>query len=402
MLVILGWFNIYAAVYSDDVVLSIFDASQNSGRQFYFILVTIILLIAILTIDLKFFENFGIGFYIIFCLMLVSVLIFGKEINGAKSWFQIGPLGLQPSEFAKFSTALVLAKILSDHNVRLDKSEVLLKIAGIILFPVALILLQPDAGTALVFFAFVLVLFREGLTPVPIVLALVFGIVFILTLLVKDLYLYIGAFGLALLFFLLGKKTTKRGLYGLLGFFILAGMVYSFDFVFNKVLKERHQNRIMVLFDSELDPQGVGYNLYQSKLAIGSGGLTGKGYLKGTQTKGDFVPEQSTDFIFCTIGEEHGWIGSFFLIVLYVGLILRVIFLAERQKWRFVRVYGYSVACILLMHFALNISMTIGLFPVIGIPLPFFSYGGSSLWSFSILIFILIKLDAHRMQLLNR
>jgi rod shape determining protein RodA len=266
-----------------------------------------------------------------------------------------------------------------------------------------IILLQKDTGTALVFSAFVLVFYREGMSPFLILVGIGVTIIFILTLLVENEYILFGIIGCVwLTLLLLGKKKRKRVTIITLAALMLMGTIKSVDFIFNNVLKEHQQKRIRVLLNPDLDQLGAGYHVYQSKVAIGSGGPYGKGFLKGTQTKLKFVPEQSTDFIFCTIGEEHGWIGSFLVISLFVVLLFRVIFLAERQKSRFARVYGYSVACILFFHFTINIGMTIGLFPVIGIPLPFFSYGGSSLWGFTILLFILLKLDAHRLQVLDR
>jgi rod shape determining protein RodA len=269
--------------------------------------------------------------------------------------------------------------------------------------PMALILLQKDTGTALVFTVFVLVFFREGMSPFLILVGLGGGVIFVLTLMVENqIYLYAGIFVILVIAILMGRKKLKRIVLLTLGALAIVGVIESVDYIVTDVLKPHQQNRVKALINPDADPLGFGWNVTQSKIAIGSGRFFGKGFLQGTQTKYDFVPEQSTDFIFCTIGEEHGWIGSLFTISLFIALMLRVIFLAERQKHRFARVYGYSVACIFFFHFAVNIGMTIGLFPVIGIPLPFFSYGGSSLWGFTILLFILIKLDAHRMQVLQR
>jgi rod shape determining protein RodA len=264
-------------------------------------------------------------------------------------------------------------------------------------------MLQGDTGTALVFTAFVLVFYREGLTPMILILGVAAAIIFILTLLVENqIYLHLGILATLVLLILTGKKTFKRIAWLSVGAILIAGVIESVDYVITDVLKPHQQNRIKALINPDADPLGYGWNVTQSKIAIGSGGMWGKGFLKGTQTKFDFVPEQSTDFIFCTIGEEHGWFGSLIVVSLFVALLLRLIFLAERQKSRFSRVFGYSVASIIFFHFAVNIGMTIGLFPVIGIPLPFFSYGGSSLWAFTILLFIFLKLDAHRMQMLTR
>jgi rod shape determining protein RodA len=275
-------------------------------------------------------------------------------------------------------------------------------IFAMIVLPMGLILLQKDTGTALVFTIFTLVFFREGMSPFIIILGLAAGLIFILTLLVNEYYLF-AAIGVILAgAILLGKKKIKRIAILSAAAVVVCGIIVSVDYVVTNVLKPHQQNRVKALINPDADPLGFGWNVTQSKIAIGSGGFSGKGFLKGTQTKFDFVPEQSTDFIFCTIGEEHGWLGSLFTMSLFVALMLRVIFLAERQKNRFARVYGYAVACIFFFHFAVNIGMTIGLFPVIGIPLPFFSYGGSGLWGFTILLFILLKLDIHRSQVLQR
>jgi rod shape determining protein RodA len=310
---------------------------------------------------------------------------------------------LQPSELAKFATALALAKYMTSHNFRIDRIQNQIVIALLIGIPAILTVLQGDTGTALIFGAFILVLFREGISPVLLIVGISFAVLFILTLLVNNhLILYGAVAGLTVLMIALGPKTFKRIALIVGAALLVAITIRSVDFVFNNILKPHQQSRILVLLNPNTDPLGAGWNVTQSKIAIGSGGINGKGFLNGTQTKFDFVPEQSTDFIFCTIGEEHGWLGSFVLISLFVILLLRIVTLAERQKHTFTRVYGYSVAAILFFHFSINIGMTIGLFPVIGIPLPFFSYGGSSLMSFTILLFILLKLDAHRAQMLAR
>jgi rod shape determining protein RodA len=301
----------------------------------------------------------------------------------------------------KFATALAVAKYIGTVGFKMDQIRNQIRLFTIIGVPMAVILLQKDTGTALVFTAFVLVFYREGMSPFLILVGIGVAIIFILTLLVEYiLFAIIGCVWLTLV--LLGKKKRKRIMVLTATALMLIGTIKSVDFIFNNVLKEHQQKRIRVLLNPDLDQLGAGYHVYQSKVAIGSGGMWGKGFLKGTQTKLKFVPEQSTDFIFCTIGEEHGWVGSLMVIVLFVALLFRVVYLAERQKSRFARVYGYCVACILFFHFTINIGMTIGLFPVIGIPLPFFSYGGSSLWGFTILLFILLKLDAHRLQVMNR
>lgn len=403
LLVVAGWLNIYAAVYDETAAASIFSLSVNSGRQLIWIGISIVVMIVILVIDLKFYDSFAWIFYGAMIFSLLYVMVFARDISGAKSWIEIGGARLQPSEFAKFTTALVIAKVLRDSSIRIDRQNILLQLVLVIGLPMGLIVLQGDTGTALVFTSFIIVLYREGLSPIPILLGIAAAIIFILTLLVPNhWFLYVPIVVLAGVLILVGQKTVKRISLILAGALVISATIVSVDYIFENVLKPHQQNRLRALLNPDADPLGYGWNITQSKIAIGSGGPWGKGFLNGTQTKFDFVPEQSTDFIFCTIGEEHGWLGSFLLIALFLTLIVRVVFLSERQKWRFARVYGYCVASILFFHFAVNIGMTIGLFPVIGIPLPFFSYGGSSLIGFTILLFILLKLDAHRMELLIR
>lgn len=401
-IVTLGWLNIYAAVYDETIIQSIFDTDLNSGKQLIWITSSVALIIIILTLDYKFYNAFGYLIFVGIILLLIFVLLFGREVAGSKSWFEIGSLRLQPSEFAKFATALAIAKFAGESNVRVDRFKNQVILGALIGIPTILIIIQGDTGTALVYSSLILVLFREGMQPLPLMLGVSMAVIFILTLLVDNNILYISIISITTLFVLLNHKHLKRIALILAGAILISGVILSVDYVISDVLKPHQQNRIKALINPSADPLGYGWNVTQSKIAIGSGGFSGKGFLKGTQTKFDFVPEQSTDFIFCTIGEEHGWIGSFILITLFVTLLLRIVFIAERQKWRFARIYGYSVASIIFFHFAVNIGMTIGLFPVIGIPLPFFSYGGSSLWSFTILLFILVKLDAHRMQVLVR
>lgn len=402
LLVFLGWLNIYAAVYDEQLHSNIFDISLNSGKQLIWIGTSILLIIAIMVIDFRFYNSFAYVFYAVVMLLLLMVMIFGREVAGAKAWFEIGPFRIQPGEFAKFATALAVAKYLENSTVKLDKAKDLLVLGALIALPALFILLQNDTGTAMVFAAFVLVFYREGLAPIFLILGIAGVTIFVLTLLVNEIYLMIGVGILTLLIIGIGKKTTKRIITIVAGASLIVGVILSVDYVVDNVLQPHQQNRIKALINPSGDPLGYGWNVTQSKIAIGSGGLAGKGFLEGTQTKFDFVPEQSTDFIFCTIGEEHGWIGSLVLISLFLFLLMRIVFLAERQKSRFARVYGYSVASIMFFHFLVNIGMTIGLVPVIGIPLPFFSYGGSSLWSFTLLLFILVKLDAHRMQMMVR
>ena len=400
----MGWLNIDAAVYDPENFKSIFDLETNSGKQLLWIGTSVILITFIMVMDFRFWDSFSVILYGTVVLMLLAVLVFGREVNGAKAWFEIGSFRLQPAEFSKFITALVLARFLQRSDKKVGEFKNLSIIAMIIGTPLLLIFLQPDPGTALVFAAFLIVLYREGLTPVPLILGLAAGALFILTLIVPQIYMVIGAIILAVIVISLGQKSWQRfiGVIGTLAFVLV--IIFSVDYLMNEstILKPHHKNRVLVLVNPNIDPLGVGWNVTQSKIAIGSGGFLGKGFLDGTQTKFNFVPEQSTDFIFCTIGEEHGWLGSLVLVGLFVTLLLRVVYIAERQKSRFARIYGYSVASILFMHFALNIAMTSGLVPVIGIPLPFFSYGGSSLWAFTILLFLLIKIDSHRLDVFGR
>lgn len=401
-IVFLGWLNIYAVTYDPESNLSIFNIYINSGRQLIFIAGAFVIIMAILIIDMRFYETFAYIIYgaILFLLLLVPII--GKEVGGNKAWLGIGSFGVQPSEFAKFATALAVAKFMGSIGFRMDNIRNQAILFVMIGAPMILILLQKDTGTALVFTVFTVVFFREGMSPFLIIAGIVAAIIFVLTLLVNEYYLFAGIGVILVSAIILGKKKPKRIAYLTAGAIALCCIIKSVDYVVTDVLKPHQQNRVKALINPDADPLGFGWNVTQSKIAIGSGGFFGKGFLQGTQTKFNFVPEQSTDFIFCTIGEEHGWLGSLFTMGLFMALMLRVIFLAERQKNRFARVYGYSVGCIFFFHFAINIGMTIGLFPVIGIPLPFFSYGGSGLWGFTILLFILLKLDVHRMQVLQR
>ncbi len=404
-LVIMGWLNIYAAVYDAqemEVVQSLFDLNLNSGKQLLWIGTSALMIVMLMAIDFKFYDNFAYVIYGAVMLLLVAVLGAGTVVSGSKSWFQIGSFRLQPAEFAKFATALALARYLSMPNTPLEKKDTQLYVAAIIGLPALLILLQNDTGSMLVFSTFIFVLYREGLPGVYPGLALT-GIILLILILLVDKYWLIGGMAvLAVLFFMMIPRRINNFI-KVAGFWALCSiMVIGVEFVIENVMQPHQQKRLQVLVNPDVDPLGDGWNVTQSKIAIGSGGFWGKGFLEGTQTKFDFVPEQSTDFIFCTIGEEHGWIGTTIVIMLFIGLFMRLMFLAERQRTRFSRVYGYSVVSILFFHFMINIGMTIGLFPVIGIPLPFFSYGGSSLWSFSILLFIFLKLDAHRGQVLAR
>ena len=402
-MVMLGWINIYAVVYDEGVHQPIFSLTLNSGRQLLFIIASFFIIMGIVILDMRFYEAFAYVLYGIILVLLFMVPIIGKEVGGNKAWIGIGSFGVQPSEFAKFVVALAVAKYVSSVGFRMDNLRNQAILFALIGVPMALILLQKDTGTVLVFTAFIFVFFREGMSPFLMVVGICAATIFVLTLLIPNqLYLH-GAILVTLALLIgFGKKKLKRIVILSIGAIIIMGVIESVDYVITRVLKPHQQNRVKALINPDADPLGYGWNVTQSKIAIGSGGFFGKGFLKGTQTKFDFVPEQSTDFIFCTIGEEHGWLGSSVVIALFVALLLRIIFLAERQKNRFARVYAYGVVSIFFFHFAINIGMTVGLFPVIGIPLPFFSYGGSSLWGFTILLFILLKLDAQRGQVLQR
>ena len=450
-LVMLGWINIYAAVYSDEHQ-SILDMGQRYGKQLIFIIAGVILAIMVLTVDSKFFAAFATHIYIITIFLLIAVLLFGKEVNGARAWFEFGNIALQPAELGKFATNLAIAKCISQFDFKIQKLRSYLLLGAIIGLPAILIIMQNDTGSALVFAVFILVFFREGLSGMVLFWGFAAAALFVLSLLLDEfkllifllsisvaaygvlrlsikealigLLVIVGTFGLiwlidallglggtpfqlllitttiiAVLFIAFGILHHNKQVWRILLFFIFAiGISMSVNYFYKNVLIIHQRNRIDQVLGIKTDKLGAGYNVNQSKIAIGSGGITGKGFLNGTQTKYNFVPEQSTDFIFCTVGEEWGFVGSTFVVGLFLLLLIRVITLAERQRSQFSRVYGYGVACILFFHFAINISMTIGLAPVIGIPLPFFSYGGSSLWAFTILLFIFLRLDASRTE----
>ena len=399
ILVVFGWLTIYSASF-DSPDASMFDISQRYGKQALWIGLALVLAFVIMIIDAKFFSAFSLWIYLFIMLVLIGVLLFGKTVAGSKSWLQIGGIAIQPAEFAKFATALALANYLGKLNVDTNKLKTKITAVAIIMTPMLLILLQNDTGSALVYFSFILVLYREGFSGIFIVLGLIIGMLFVLTLLFGKLYLIIGLAVITILGIWLSRKLRKN-YKTILGIFVLSTLfVFSVNYAFEEVLQPHQRNRIKVLLGMMHDPRGVGYNVNQSKIAIGSGGLTGKGFKQGKLTRYHFVPEQSTDFIFCTVGEERGFIGSSVLILLFLALLIRLVLLAERQRSAFSRIYGYGVASVLFFHFMINIGMTIGLMPVVGIPLPFFSYGGSSLWAFTILLFIFIKQDANRLNVL--
>lgn len=402
-LVFIGWLSIFSAKYNE-LHPSIFDFSMEYGKQLMWIGIALFFGFIILLIDAKFFNAFSLWIYLFFLASLVVVLTYGKATKGATSWIEFGPVKFQPSEFAKMATALALAGYLGRLDVDLRKRKDQIVSFTLILIPMALVLLQNDTGSALVFISFILVLYREGLPYAGWLMAagLAAAILFVFTLLwtEKVMYIILGILlFLSVLFLLLNRK--RDAIIPLIIVFAIGfGFVFSVNYAFNKVLQDHQRSRIEVLLGMKDDPKGDGYNVHQSKIAIGSGGFAGKGFLQGTQTKYDFVPEQHTDFIFCTIGEEGGFLGTATVLVLYIALLLRIINLAERQRSTFSRVYGYSIAGILFVHVAINIGMTIGLMPVIGIPLPFLSYGGSSLLAFTIMLAIFVKQDANRLNIL--
>ena len=413
LLVFMGWLNIYAAVYNEEHQ-NIFDTSQKYGMQLIWIGSAFFIATFILIIDAGFYTVFAYFFYVFLLVACIAVPYVGRSIKGSRSWFGFGSFGVQPAEFMKFATNLALAKYLSNVNIEVETSSRksrlsdLIKnykntiIAVIILgLPLLIIkVLQDETGLALVLMAFIITLYREGLSVNFLIFGLLSALLFILSLVMESQTLIISLGVIAALSFLFVKRSRKNLIIISIVFAAASGVVLGTNFVYQK-LEPHQKDRIDVLLGKKTDLKGVGYNVNQAKIAIGSGGFWGKGYLQGTQTKYDFVPEQDTDFIFCTVGEEWGFVGTSLVIILELFLIIRVIFMAERQRSPFSRIYGYGVASVLFFHLAVNVGMTIGLMPVIGIPLPFFSYGGSSLWSFTILLFIFIKLDANRLVILR-
>ncbi|MBR5146301.1 MAG: rod shape-determining protein RodA [Bacteroidales bacterium] len=398
-LVIIGVTTIYAAAYNENHP-NILDMSQHYGKQALFLGVSVFMGLIIMLIDAKFFNAFAYVIYGLSILTLLYVLVAGSTIAGSKSWIQLGGFSFQPSEFAKFGTALAVAHYLGDINTDFSKLKTQMIAYAMVLFPMMLVLCQGDAGSALVFLVFILVFYREGMSGNILLIGLAAVVLFLLTLYFSKWYVLIGlaVVFIALMFFI---ERSKKNIWKLIAVFAVSVVfIFSVDFFFYKVLKQHQRTRINIILGVEKDTRGVGYNLHQSKIAIGSGGFAGKGYMQGTMTKYNFVPEQHTDFIFCTIGEEFGFVGSFVLLSLYLALLIRIILLAERQRSPFSRIYGYAIASIIFFHLMVNIGMTIGLMPVIGIPLPFLSYGGSSLLMFSLMFFVFLKQDANRMNIL--
>lgn len=454
LLIIMGWLNIYAAVYSD-AHQSIFDVDMRYGKQLLWIAAALAMAIIVMFFDTKFFTFFAYFIYALSLLVLLAVAFLGKEVNGARSWFEIGGFLFQPTEFAKVATCLAVAKYLSSFSAKIEKIQTLIVVGIIIFLPGMFIMLQPDMGSVIVYASLIFVLYREGFPGEFLFFGFLLIIIFVLALLVSKLSLLIFLIVVALLVLAFLNRRYLESIIGGLGIIVLfllvklvkrifhlhlpdynallislllasigaavfyfikrvpyllwiimflwlaIGFSYSVDYVFNNFLESHQRQRVNILLGKESDLRGAEYNVNQSKIAIGSGGFFGKGYLQGTQTKFNFVPEQSTDFIFCTVGEEWGFLGSFVVLGIFVLLLIRIIYLAERQRSAFSRIYGYGVASILFFHIAINVGMTIGLLPVIGIPLPFFSYGGSSLWAFTLLLFIFLRFDASRLELLK-
>lgn len=452
LLIFIGWVNIFASIYSEEHS-SIFDMSQRYGMQFIWIITAMVLAVSILyVLNPKIYSVLSPPIYFFVCILLVAVIFLGKEVNGSNSWFRFGPVSFQPAEISKISTSLFLAHLMSKYSFKLTRLRDAASVALAILVPMAIIVMEKETGSALVYCGFIFLLYREGLSGWFLIFGILSIVLFVVTLAVSPLAALIILFVLSgivngiytrrlwlhlailipvatLLGFLpaimnavapefpveveymalvlmaipvifsivkFSGKRMKHLKFLITGFICSIILVFSVQFIFNNILQHHQRERIENLLGIKEDLMGAGYNVHQSKIAIGSGGFTGKGFLNGTQTKFDFVPEQSTDFIFCTVGEEWGFVGSVIVIGIYIFLITRLIILSERQKDRFTRIYGYCVACCFFMHFFINIGMTMGLVPVIGIPLPLLSYGGSSLWSFTILLFIFIKLDMER------
>lgn len=390
VLVLLGWLNIYSSSLSSE--------EGTAEKQFIFILLTIPLVFVLLYVDGKFYEKYASIIYGIALLLLIGLFPLGKTIAGQRCWYGFGSFTLQPSEFAKAATALALAKFLSDSQINLKDVNHQIQALAIIGLPVLLILPQPDPGSALIYTAFFIVLYREGLPAWYLWTGFSAILLFVLTLILEPQYVILIALAVILLIYYKSRLGDRNIVLSSILFVLISGFVLSVNYVFTNVFKQHHRDRFNILLGKTVDMKGIGYNTNQSEIAIGSGGWFGKGFLEGTQTKGGFVPEQHTDYIFTTVGEEWGFIGSLIVIGLFATLLLRIIYLAERQKTKFSRVYGYCVAAILFIHFFVNIAMVVGVFPTIGVPLPFFSYGGSGLWGFTILLFIFIKMDANKVN----
>lgn len=390
VLVLMGWLNIYSS--------SLSSMEGISDKQLIFIVLTIPLIFVVLYVDGKFYEKYATIIFGISLLSLLGLFAFGKTIAGQRCWYGFGSFTLQPSEFAKAATALALAKYLSDTQINLKDVNRQIQALAIVFLPVMLILPQPDPGSALIYSIFIIVLYREGLPSWYVWTGFITILLFVMTLLLQPQYVILIILLTLVIVHFKSRLADRNIVLSAILLVLMSGFVLSVNYVFEHVFKQHHRDRFNILLGKSVDMKGIGYNTNQSEIAIGSGGWFGKGFLEGTQTKGGFVPEQHTDYIFTTVGEEWGFIGSLFVIALFVVLFLRLIYLSERQKTKFSRVYGYCVAGILFIHFFVNIAMVVGIFPTIGVPLPFFSYGGSGLWGFTILLFIFLKMDANKVN----
>jgi len=398
VLIIFGLTNIYSSTYTEDS--SLFNFSIPVGKQFLFLIISSIISIIILFINSKFFEQFSSIIYFISIILLIGLFLFGKNISGATSWYTFGGIGFQPSEFAKLATSLAVAKIMSEIQMNISKIKYLMQLGIIILLPAMLIAIQPDPGTALIFSAFFFVLFREGLSYIFLVIMISIISLFILSLIFPINLLLIILLILIISLYKFARKLNSKTSFlpYLLSIILSFSYIISVNYIFEQIFEQRHRDRFNLILGQDVDDKGIGYNTNQSIIAIGSGGWKGKGFLQGTQTKGDFVPEQHTDYIFSTIGEEWGFLGCILVIIAFIFLIYRIAQRAEKQKNKFSRIYSYSLASILMLHFFLNIGMSIGIVPSIGIPLPFLSYGGSSLLTFTCMMFVYFNLDANRLD----
>ncbi|WP_035660100.1 rod shape-determining protein RodA [Flavobacterium seoulense] len=389
LLVIMGWLNIYSS--------SLSSMEETSSKQLVFIILTIPLIFVLLFVDGKVYEKYASVIYIIGLISLAGLFVLGKTIKGQANWYSFGSFGIQPSEFVKSATALALAKYLSDTQINLKNTNRQLQVLSILGLPILLIVFH-DPGSALIYCFLIVVLYREGLPAWYIWTGFIAILLFVLTLVLEPEYVILISLLAIIIVYLKSRLADRNIIASSIIFVLISGFVLSVDYVFDNVFKQHHRDRFNILLGKAVDLKGIGYNTNQSEIAIGSGGLFGKGFLEGTQTKGGFVPEQHTDYIFTTVGEEWGFVGSVVVVALFVTLLLRLIYLAERQKTKFSRVYGYCTAAILFIHFFVNIAMVIGIFPTIGVPLPFFSYGGSGLWGFTILLFIFLKMDANKVN----
>lgn len=407
LLVLYGCISIYSAVYDPLKDQSIFDFSTKAGNQLIWTMISIVVAFLIMIIDFRFYFAFSYPIYGLIVLLLIGALIFGIEVNGAKAWFQLGSVRIMPAEFSKIAVALVLARFMDETHNKFGINKPTGLVILLIIIPALIILKQNETGTVLIFSSIIVMMYREGLNPLIPVAGILVAILFITTVAFityeSELWpLYLGIGVLTILLVYLFRQRQELLIISIVTGAICFSIIYSTNYFFENILQEHQQLRLISVIEPEKDPQGAGYQTSRSKVAIGSGGFSGKGYLNGNLTQGDYVPEQHTDFIFTTLGEERGFKGTSIFIILYLGFLIRLIFIAERQKSKFARVFGYVTIGIILWHFMVNVGMTIGLFPVIGIPLPFFSYGGSSLLAFTILIFIFLKLDMHRSEILSR